>query len=140
MPIYLYKCPVCATRQDIVKPLAELDREEGCPRCANAMLRQICAPAVHGDLEGYDCPITGARIEGRRAHEENLRKHGCRVLEPGESDEVRRRQQDEEQKLDSQLDESIGRAITALPTEKLDRLKAEMDHGLGLDVVRSTVK
>lgn len=44
----------------------------------------FAAPMVIGDFTPYDCPITGKMIEGRRAHEENLKRHDCRILEPGE--------------------------------------------------------
>lgn len=40
-----------------------------------------------GDYEGYNCPVTGKYIEGRAAHEENLKRQGCRVLEPGETEQ-----------------------------------------------------
>lgn len=45
------------------------------------------APArVHlaGDYSGYTCPVSGAWIEGRAAHKENLKRTGCRLLEKGE--------------------------------------------------------
>lgn len=48
------------------------------------------APAnvyVAKDYEAYECPITGKMIEGRSAHRENLKKHGCRVFEPGEREQ-----------------------------------------------------
>ncbi|MBF0157489.1 MAG: hypothetical protein HQL57_09930 [Magnetococcales bacterium] len=48
-------------------------------------LTPVLAPAVRSDYAPYDCPITGQVIEGRRAHRENLARHGCRLLEAGES-------------------------------------------------------
>jgi hypothetical protein len=44
-------------------------------------------PQVSGDFAAYDCPITGKSIEGRVAHEENLRRHDCRILETGEKED-----------------------------------------------------
>jgi len=39
---------------------------------------------VVSDYAAYECPITGKPVEGRAAHRENLKQHGCRVLERGE--------------------------------------------------------
>lgn len=39
---------------------------------------------VAKDYEGYSCPVTGKWVEGRTAHRENLKRHGCRLLERGE--------------------------------------------------------
>ncbi len=138
--IYLYRCPICTTRVEVAKSLAEIDREEACPRCANVMLRQITAPAVLGDLPGYSCPITGDWIEGRRQHEANLAKHGCRILESGEHEHRMARRKDDEALFDRRLEEDVSRKIDALPTEKRHRLEEEIDHGFSLDVTRSTPK
>lgn len=51
-------------------------------------------PRISGDYEAYSCPITGKPIEGRAAHRENLKRHGCRVLEKGESREAKRRREE----------------------------------------------
>lgn len=42
------------------------------------------------DYEGYTCPITDKWIEGKTAHKENLKVHGCRVFEKGELEEFKR--------------------------------------------------
>jgi|GEM_PF-6589057 len=47
---------------------------------------RFAAPAVIGDYAAYECPVTGKIIDGRRAHAENLKATGCRVLEPGEKE------------------------------------------------------
>ena len=48
------------------------------------VVRVSVAPAVWKDIGGYSCPITGREIGSRSTHRENLRQHGCRVLEPDE--------------------------------------------------------
>jgi hypothetical protein len=35
---------------------------------------------------GYNCPVTGKWVGSKKAHQENLREQGCRVLEPGEKE------------------------------------------------------
>jgi putative FmdB family regulatory protein len=140
MPTYDYKCPSCHARREIVKPLAELNRTEPCHRCkCGGMERLISAPMVRGDLPGYDCPITGKWIEGRRAHEENLARHGCRVFEAGEREAFIRQRQADERDFDRRLDETAEAFIANLPTEKRDRLAGEMEGGITAEVVRESV-
>ena len=45
---------------------------------------------ISSDYEGYNCPITNKWVEGKSAHRENLKRHGCRVFEPGELEEFKR--------------------------------------------------
>lgn len=42
---------------------------------------------ISSDIAGYTCPVTGKWVEGRRAHRDNLKRRGCRLLEPGEKDQ-----------------------------------------------------
>src|SRR5579862_638829 len=66
------------------------------------------APFVQGDYEGYQSPITGEWIEGRRAHREDLKRHGCRVFEGRESEQrAADRVQTENAKRTEQLAEKM---------------------------------
>ncbi len=72
-------------------------------------------PAIVGDYEAYECPITGKMIEGRAAHAENLKRHDCRILEPGEKEDNARRGREaveaENRKRDAVIDaiaENVG--------------------------------
>lgn len=137
MPMYSYKCPTCARRWDIFKPLAELNRVELCGNCNFAMNRQVVAPMVRGDYAGYKCPITGSWVEGRRAHEENLRKHGCRVLESGETEAVKRNRAASEAALDASVEATVEEFFETLPTEKKERLAAEVESGADTVLTRN---
>ena len=137
MPIYAYSCPDCAASRDVFKHLDALDRAEPCELCGAAMHRQIVAPAIATDLPGYSCPVSGRWIEGRRAHRENLRKHGCRLLEPGEAAESSRRRAQADAALEESVAETAERLVEALPTEKRERLAAEMQAGLDVEIVRN---
>lgn len=136
MPTYLYQCPECDRRRDIIKPLALLNREERCEACEAPMDRRLCAPAVAPDLSGYTCPITDKWIEGRRAHTENLKRHGCRVYEAGETDQVRRSRAKEEQAEERSVEETVERFYDALPTVKREQLAQEVASGVDLVVER----
>ena len=136
MPIYAYQCHHCRVSQDIIKRVADLERMEPCEVCKAPMDRRICAPAVVADYAGYTCPISDKWIEGRRAHEENLKRHGCRVLEAGETDQVRRSREAEECALDRQVDDTVERFYEALPTVKREQLAAEITSGLDVSIDR----
>lgn len=138
MPLYDYKCPTCGARFERMLKLAELDQTQTCAHCGAAMNRQLSAPMVVGDYPGYECPITGKWIEGRRAHNENLARHECRILEPGETAEAEKRRRASDEALERAIDETADRLIADLPTEKRDRLAAEMENGLDAQLTRQT--
>lgn len=69
-------------------------------------------PFVSGDYQPYDCPITGRTIDGRKEHRENLARHGCRLLEKGETDWHRKtaeeyRARDYERAVDKALTQTM---------------------------------
>lgn len=139
MPIYAYHCPTCRTSQDVFKPLAELERVEVCPGCHLAMTRKLSAPMVLGDYPGYTCPITGDWIEGRKAHQENLKKHGCRVMEPGEKEEFQRRKAAEEASFDKAIEATTEEFVEKLPEGKKAELYNELSAGATFVADRATV-
>lgn len=66
---------------------------------ARALRRRNRAPRVRSfeinpDYKGYTCPITGRWVEGRAAHRENLKRHGCRVMEKGEKEWAAKRREE----------------------------------------------
>lgn len=136
MPTYLYQCPSCTTRRDIIKSLANLDRSEPCEACQTPMERKLCAPRVVADYAGYQCPVTGSWVEGRRAHTENLKRHGCRVLESGETEAFRKGRAQEEARLDKSVDATVEQFYETLPTEKREALATAVQSGLDVSVDR----
>ena len=104
--------------------------------CGAVAERQICAPAVRGDYAPYECPITGRMVEGRRAHVENLKRHGCRVLEPGESAEASRRRADSDRALEASIEATAEQFVTTLPSRKLEQLASELQSGATATVER----
>ena len=57
---------------------------------ASRSVRRVDGPYVVGDYAPYKCPITGNIIDGKREHAKNLEKHGCRVHEKGEFEDVKK--------------------------------------------------
>lgn len=138
MPLYSYLCPTCADKVTIFKKIADLERDEF-HDCGMQMTRVLEAPFVRGDYEAYTCPITGNLIEGKVAHNNNLKKHGCRLWEPGETDRVIAERARREADEDAALERSIDEEIAKLPSEKRERLGAEMENGLTAEVVRTSL-
>lgn len=71
-------------------------------------------PQVAGDYAGYTCPITGKWIEGRAAHEENLKRHGCRVAEKGEDRDNARERARQDRVFEQRLEGMIARTVNDL--------------------------
>ena len=138
MPIYSYKCqtPGCEEEFDRVLPLARYKEEQDCPMCRQPAVKVLSPIRVVGDYAPYDCPVTGKRIEGRKAHRENLARTGCRILEPGETSAVTRNKIRREQELDQKLDYTVEKFIAELPADKKDRLMAEAEAGVTLQAER----
>lgn len=79
------------------------------------------SPALHfiqPDLPGYESPIDGRWVEGRRARREDLKRSGCRpyegfAQEKREADKVRL---EADRRLDRKTGESVERAWAQFPS------------------------
>lgn len=139
MPTYTAQCPACLHRFPIFRRIADRNIPANCEKCQTECVRVVDAPRVVVDYAPYNCPITGKEIRGRREHEENLARHGCRVYEPGELDEHKKyRAVQEEQQLDT-IAESAADLALSLPEEKLQTLAAELENGAEAPLVRTTL-
>jgi hypothetical protein len=68
-------------------------------------------PMISGDYKAYECPITGRPVEGRREHRENLAKHGVRVFEKGEFEDVKKNGPKRvQEKIDAAIDRAAEKA------------------------------
>ncbi|OWT62014.1 FmdB family zinc ribbon protein [Candidimonas nitroreducens] len=91
MPMYTVRCHACGKYDTIFRRIAE--RDANLPQCHGAMHRIIEAPTVQADLPGYQSPIDGHWVEGRRQRTEDLRRNHCRPWEgmAAEKQEAHRR-------------------------------------------------
>lgn len=72
-------------------------------------------PMIARDYEAYECPVTGKMIEGRAAHAENLKRTGCRLLEKGEFEDVKKNGRKEaEARMDAALDKAVDEVAAQL--------------------------
>lgn len=137
MPLYDYLCPA-GHRFDVFLPMSASHTDQVCPHCSALAAKQLSAPAVRGDYSGYRCPITDKWIEGRRAHEENLKQHGCRVFEPGEKEAVTQIKAAADRDFDRRLDETLDRTLASWSPDKVARLCNEVADGASAQVTRAT--
>lgn len=137
MPIYSFQCANCGKRDQFFRKIDHRDAEAHCSKCGYPSTRQLDGPRVRADYPGYECPITGDWIEGRRAHRENLAKHGCRVYEPGETEAFKRRKAVEEAAFDASVESTVEQFVTELPSERREQLFAEVAAGADAAVVRN---
>lgn len=138
MPLYTYKCP-CEHKFTRFSTIRDYQKQVECEKCHQLAERFIdAAPAVKGDYPGYSCPITGDWIEGRRAHEENLAKHGCRVLETGETERAIAVNKQREAAFEASVEATAEAEIAKMDSATLEALACGLDHGLDVEVSRST--
>ena len=78
------------------------------------------APMVIPDLPGYQSPVTGLWVEGRKARREDLKRTGSRPWEgmASERREAERQRQYAEKQADSRLEGAVRRAYLGLSPEK----------------------
>ncbi len=136
MPLYEFACDSCNKKEDRVLPLADYMKEQQCS-CGQAMRKCLSAPAVSVDYPAYQCPVTGATVEGRKQHEENLKRQGCRVWEPGETERVKQDRADADRVFARQVESTIDQQIETMPTRKKEELVKELKSGADLALKRS---
>lgn len=80
---------------------------------------------IFGDLPGYQSPVTGLWVEGRRARREDLRRTNSRPYEGLEQEkkEAARHIRYAEEKLDASLTKAASEAFYQLPPSRRNLLK-----------------
>lgn len=137
MPLYDFLCAEGHKFERMV-PLAEFETVQLC-HCKAPADRVISAPMFHVENIGYSCPVTGAWINSRKAHADNLDRQNCRVLEPGETDAASRRRAADDAALDAKIERTVEVAIEAMPSEKKERLANELLSGADASIERRAV-
>ena len=137
MPMYEYKCPESGKVIERSIRLSDYKSVAVCTCGAMAVrfISQAPMAFVRADVH-YRCPITDEPITSRQAHEANLAKHGCRLLEPGETDEVGKFRAAEEAEFDAKVEATAEEFVAGLPTEKREKLGVELDSGADVSFER----
>lgn len=75
MPLYTYQCNICSKKHEAFR---RVDNRLDSPLCCGVpTAKQVEAPIVRPDLEGYTSPIDGRWIEGKKARMEDLKRNDC---------------------------------------------------------------
>lgn len=69
---------------------------------------------VKPDAEGYQCPITGKWIEGRRQHRNNLARHNCLEYDPELKKDQIRNERESIRRHERSIDEAVERAAAQM--------------------------
>lgn len=134
MPLYDFICAE-GHRFERMVALADFEAQQFCP-CHAPANRVISAPRINKDYADYQCPVTGKLISGRRQHEENLRQHGCRILETGEKELNDRLKVQREKQAEAEVDRTVERFFDTLPSDRKEKLANELTSGADISVER----
>lgn len=97
-----------------------------CSRCGTPALEGAPPAKRYHQLDvDYDCPITGRPIRSKRAHLENLSRHGCHVLEPGELEDAKRHREAADREIEAKLEQTAEELVASLPEDKRKALETE---------------
>lgn len=135
MPLYDIKCSNTGAVFERHIKLADFAAPIFCA-CGAAASRVIATPMFSVDNTDYQCPITEKSIRSKRDHEENLKLHGCRVLETGETQATITRRAKEEAEFDRKIEETVEKEIASMSSDKRDQLAKELVHGADAIVER----
>lgn len=113
MPVYEYKCPACDVVFEAVKKMADY-QEPQYHTCGKLSQKIMSRPMIAVDYPAYESPASGKWITGRKEAEEDLKRTGCRLLEPGEQKDMARRQVVADAAYDKQIDASVDKVYAEL--------------------------
>lgn len=127
MPLYDIICPEGHKAERHI-PLKDFEAEIICA-CGQLARRVITAPMFSVDKTDYTCPITGEWIGSKNAHKENLAKHGCRVLESGETEATMQAKAQKEAEFDKAIEATVEKTIESWDSAKKEALSNELLNG-----------
>lgn len=137
MPIYAYLCEK-GHHFDRFLPLARYAEPQTC-ECGASSTKRLTAPLVIADLPGYQSPVDGRWVEGKRARREDLARNNCVPYEPSMKDEQQRRQKQADEKLGHDIEHHFDAEVSRMPARKRELLEQELRSGADLEYTRSSV-
>lgn len=133
MPLYDIRCNRSGQISERFIRLTDFDAPIFCA-CGSRAARVIATPMFSVDKTDYQCPVTNKRIGSKHEHEENLKQHNCRVLEPGETQLTKKRREAEEAEFDRKIEDTVEKEISSWSSDKKEQLHNELVNQ-NLDVV-----
>jgi len=136
MPLHDFRCERGHTTEEFVQQGVD---EIVCP-CGFPATKVFLTPPmgfVQADI-CYDSPIDGRPITTRHARDEDLARNGCVPYDPEMKTDYTRRIEREERELESAVDKTVDEALTNMPARKREKLQAELEGGMDVDMERTT--
>ena len=127
MPLYDFECEQ-GHRFERAVPLKDFEEVQYCS-CQSPARRLISAPRFSVEAVDYTCPVTGKWIGSKRAHENNLAEHGCRVLETGEKEASMTARAVADAQFDKAIEDTVERTIEGWDSSKKEALHNELVNG-----------
>lgn len=135
MPIYEFQCSACGKVHEKFRAMEDSAMPSICS-CGEIAPRILSRTSVRPDYPGYSCPVTGKWIEGRKAHEANLKLHGCHVLEKGEKEAAAAVRKQADEALENAVAETAAELVAAMPEEKQRQLGEELTRDVSISYQR----
>jgi len=136
MPIYDYLCEDGHAFERFLK-LSEYAAAQVCA-CGAASTKQLSAPVVIADLPGYQSPVDGKWVQGKRARREDLARNNCVPYDPEMKADYMKRIELSNAAIDAKVDAHVEAEVARMPARKRERLEAEL-RGADVAVERSSV-
>lgn len=114
MPLYEYAC----AKGHVTTELRAVDLRSTptwCRICNGIATKAIITPPrVFGDFEGYESPVSGRWIEGKRQRREDFERTGYRAWEEGDREKAAQNRADRIKKEEALIDEAVERTAAQL--------------------------
>ena len=136
MPVYEFKCSAGHWFDRYLK-LAEYDAPQTC-ECGQPAARQISPPMVSVDIPAYQSPIDGRWVNSRAQRREDLARSGCVEYEPSLREHGEKQRAREDAALEAKMDATIESEIHAMPTRTREKLVAELEGGMDVQLTRTS--
>lgn len=98
-----------------------------CSKCNSSAVLESPKALQYRQLDySYECPITGAPIQSKAAHNYNLELHGKHVLERGELEDAKKVRAQIEADFENKLCETAAQLVHDLPEPMKAALEQEL--------------
>lgn len=124
MPLHDFQCPSGHITENYVGHGVDTVPCWCCEDIASKVFMR--APLVAGDLPGYESPVDGRWVEGRKARREDLARNNCVPYEPSMKEDQARRLKASNAEIDRKVDEHVESEIARMPARKREKLESEV--------------
>jgi len=129
MPVYVHKC-LNGHQFDIFKKMEDYNDPDVC-KCGAESKRITVPTMLSPDIQPWDAyvsPATGKYITSYKDRRKDMEESGCVDYEPSLRTNSKSVIEQEEAKLEKELDATVEKTIEEMPSEKKEKLYNEMKN------------